>query len=137
VPVRSSIAYLAYEKLQYSDDSPGLAPKTAWRIAVLLFLILAGGGFAKQFVNQKKEDRGAFLGIVWWRRDVHAFILLLAAVAVLYGWFCDTDVSHFVLIALLADVVFGVAWRCRADVDCDVALASLPKLKRPTHILIF
>jgi hypothetical protein len=121
VPVRSTIAFVAYNMLQYGESEE--APETVWQITILLFSILAGAGFAKQFKNQKRRDRGKFLGIVWWPRDVHAFILRLPAAAVAFGWIFDIDISAFVLFTMLADVVFGVYWRQLADSDdsdCDV-----------------
>jgi hypothetical protein len=92
VPVRLGVAFLIYENY---------TPQTAW--AVLLLLTLVGGGFA----NEKPGDRGIFLGVVYWPRDVHACLFLLAA----YGLFCDTDASHVVFAALVVDVVLGVSWR--------------------------
>ena len=105
VPVRVALAYLAYKTLQ----------DCVWLFALLFFVV--GASFSNNYRNQKEGDRGGFLGLVWWRRDVHAFIYFAAATVVVYGELRDKDVAKTLFGVLIADVAFGALHRWHIDLD--------------------
>ena len=107
IPVRLALSGVVF--LFFED--------AAWPFAGLFLLVAIL--FGRQARGQQPQSRGGFQGLVWWRRDVHALLFLLAFVVVAAGELWDGPVVHCVVAVLVGDVLFGVVRRCRVDTNKD------------------
>lgn len=96
VPLRLALTYILF---LYLND-------IAWLFAT--FFILNSLNFFRKWMIQTPQSRGGFKGLVWWRRDVHAFLFLVVFVFIVVGEVLDVDVVNVVVAILVGDVVFGV-----------------------------